>query len=182
MALANLQALTGEGNIFVIVSVQTACESELQGSSYDNLISFTARSSRRRRDSRAAVARLPQPRRLIADGLQRRHAEHRTSPLLPASFLAVERSAAVAKRRTPLFRPRRNREPLSAELPAGRRVSSRRRPLHSGHPPPSSAAPPSIAAPPVAARRRRAAAPPLSPASVTVAAFGRCPELISPAD
>ncbi|VFQ81976.1 unnamed protein product [Cuscuta campestris] len=39
-----------------------------------------------------------------------------------------------------------------------------------------------IAAPRIAAHRRRVAAPPLSPASVTVAASGRCPELISPAD
>ncbi|VFQ95871.1 unnamed protein product [Cuscuta campestris] len=124
--------------------------------------------------------------------VQRRHAEHWTSPPLPASFLAVESSAAAPRHWTSSPLP----APVALPQPVAAAVSFARGP-------PSASAPPTtvhlvvlpdvastagvlprrrIAAPPVAAHRRRVAAPPLSPASVTVAASSRCPEFISPAD
>ncbi|VFQ73475.1 unnamed protein product [Cuscuta campestris] len=117
----------------------------------------------------AAANRLPKPRR-----------HHRR--------LVQRRREPAAGRRRPTggaSRRRRRSSPPSIAAPPlfpSPVAAAQRRPLHSGHPPPSSAAPPSISAPPVAAHRRRTAAPPLSPVSVTVAASGRCPELISPAD
>ncbi|VFQ77044.1 unnamed protein product [Cuscuta campestris] len=101
-------------------------------------------------------------------------------PLLPSPVAAAQRRRASSRRR---------RASSCCFAFAGN--ERRRRPLHSGHPRRRvqrrcfafvGRPPPSIAAPSVAAHRRRVAAPPLSPASVTVAASGRCPELISPAD
>ncbi|VFQ60209.1 unnamed protein product [Cuscuta campestris] len=99
--------------------------------------------------------------------LPRRRAQRRQSPPAAVAELPSVVSPSPAVRRQSL--------PSAADDDSPRRSAGRR--LHCRRP-----SPPSIAAPPVAVHRRRAAAPPLSPASVTVAASGRCPELISPAD
>ncbi|VFQ63671.1 unnamed protein product, partial [Cuscuta campestris] len=96
-----------------------------------------------------------------------RRAQRRQSPPAAVAELPAVVSPSPAVRRQSL--------PSAADDGSPRHSTGRR--LHCRRP-----SPPSIAAPPVAAHRRRAAATPLSPASVTVAASSRYPELISPAD